>query len=254
MAGVWAWVFTGPGSVWLPVRYGLIGAVFALTLLSATHAVVDAVGVPLGAMWWRTNGTLPPSQATATRLCFLLQDLDEVRGAWRQAHARRRIVKEVEWTIWYVERAIPSMMWWAGFRGPALTAAVLRCRHAAGVLRGVQWRLINACNREDYDHVCDELATAAVAAAGGDWSLLTGAKEPTTEARAVALLRRLVAPALLTAAALTLPYVPGVAVTGSALTGLQVGLIITAILSLTPVEHSSQDQILGAFRDGNRRG
>jgi hypothetical protein len=59
--------------------------------------------------------------------------------------------------------------------------------------------------------------------------------------------RRLVAPAVLGAAALVLPHLPGVTLSGSALTTFQVALLVAARLSLTSLDPASREQILGAF-------
>jgi hypothetical protein len=102
--------------------------------------------------------------------------------------------------------------------------------------------------------MCDDLAAAATAVAGGDWSLLTRTEEPTSISRSIALGRRLIPPAALIAAALAMPHIPGVSVAGPAMTSIQVALIIAAVLGLASVDGPSQDRILSAFGDASKRG
>jgi hypothetical protein len=85
--------------------------------------------------------------------------------------------------------------------------------------------------------------------AEGDWSGLTSNDPPSRVSRLLAFARRLVTPAVLVAAAVALPYLPGVGPAGAATTTVQVGLLVAALLRLTSVEGTAQDRILSAVHD-----
>jgi hypothetical protein len=62
-----------------------------------------------------------------------------------------------------------------------------------------------------------------------------------------------VTPILLGGAALLLPHLPHIKLTGPALTSVQAALLLAAVLSLTPLDAISREQILGAFTDPHHR-
>jgi hypothetical protein len=112
---------------------------------------------------------------------------------------------------------------------------------------------VDATDRAQFEGIARDVANAAVAVATGDWTPLPVVEERSRVSRIVTIGRRLLAPTVLSLAAVVVPRLPGVTMTGSAATSLQAALFVTAVLSLTSLDPSSREQILGAFNDIHRR-
>lgn len=233
----------------MPAVLGVLAGLLATVVIPLVQRFVIALQVPVLGWWLRQYGTLPPSQLVAIRLAILLMQFNDVRRQWRQRKARAVMLAHTSWAIVLVEQWIPQAMWWAGIRGSGLDPAVRRCRDAGALLREMRWDLMDAGTSEAFDQLLRRLASAAADAAEGDWSGLTGNNAPSRGSRLLALTRRLVTPALLVAAAAALSYLPTVAPAGVATTTIQIGLLIAALLRLTPVDGTARDQILSAVHD-----
>jgi nucleoside phosphorylase len=121
------------------------------------------------------------------------------------------------------------------------------------MIRDMEWRLVDAQARSDFDKLRADLSSAAVEVARGDWSALTATTEPSRTSRAITLLRRLMAPTVLAATAAALPHLPGLAATPTAIASIQVGLVAAAILTLISLDGSAQDRILNALGSAGGR-
>jgi len=227
------------------------GGLAVLTVTAARFGLIflgTYVWVPIK---YRGVATMSPAWLAATLLWLLTRTLEEAGGRWRRPADRRDLVIETA-SIYWVE-VLPRAMWWAGYRG-SLHAEIRRhAGHLAGLVEAVAWRLTNCTNPSCVATLRRELASTAVALAAGDWAPALGKDPPAPRSHWLAITRRVAAAALLVAAALLLPYLPGVIPTGPALTSLQVALIVTAALSLTPVDPAARDRVLSAFGDSRHR-
>ena len=115
------------------------------------------------------------------------------------------------------------------------------------MLRSVHWRLVDANTIDDFERARRDVLTAAVAVAHGDWSYLTGEATSGRGARLVAVGRRVVVAAVLVLTALALPHLLGVPLGNSAVTTVQIGLYVTAVLALTADQSGSQDRVMSLF-------
>ena len=238
---------------WRAMRFGFAAGLVAAVLM----VVAQWSGVGFGSyMWgpWRSRmlGTLPSSTVVASRLWFLVDAFEKDHSTWTQFATRRDLMARISFASNWLERRMPRMMWFAGYRGPAHAEAVRRYRRAAGFTRSFAWRVMDAADRSDFECIRQDLVDASVAMAGGDWTPLPEVEEPTGTSKAFAVGRRLITPVALGAAALLLPYVPGLSSTGPAVTALQVALFVAAVLSLTPVDEASRERILGALGGAHR--
>jgi hypothetical protein len=112
---------------------------------------------------------------------------------------------------------------------------------------------MDANDRASFESIRTDLAEEAIAVGQGDWASLPAAPERTSGSLMSAVARRLVTAIFLAGVALLLPHLPYVRLSGSALTSLQVALFAGAVLSLTPIDASSREQIIGAFPERHHR-
>lgn len=100
-------------------------------------------------------------------------------------------------------------------------------------------RLLDAQTVADYQQMLERLAFETVELATGRWSAVEGYSVPDRTSRFLAVLRPVATGAVLVAAALALPSVPGM--TSSALvTGVQVSLVSAAVTTILPLAFQPQ--------------
>lgn len=241
-------------SPWSATRYGLVaGLVGALAILAGVQAA-NLLGTYVWfATMHRPLGELQPRTATAARLWFLLHDLAAIGGRWRQPAARRELLWKIGRTGFWLETRLRLAMWMAGHRGHGYEVAARHYRRTASYVQALAWQVMNAGNQAAFEGIRKDLTEVTVAVARGDWERLPPLGEHSRVSRLVTVGRRLIAPTVLAIAAVSLPYLPGVAEKGPALTSIQVGLFVTAALTLTSLDQFSRDRILHAFDESHRR-
>lgn len=237
-------------SSWKAVQFGLVTALLA----AAAIALSVFAGNVFGRYIWyplrrRHLATLPPSSAAAFWLWSLADRVQDTMGGFRRASARRELLLWISLTAFWLEVRLPRAMWMAGFRGVAYSETLKRYRRVGSFVRGQGWRIIDSNDRRSLEIVRDDLARAAMAVARGDWTAVPEIQERNRRSRIFVIARRLVTPILLGGTALLLPHLPGVRLAGSASTSLQAALLLAAVLSLTPLDESSREQVLGLFKD-----
>ena len=236
------------------VQFALVAAV----LLAVTIAVVNFAGSVFTRYIWyplrrQHVATVPPSCATAVWLWYLSYHVQNATEGWRLASVRRELLEWVSHTAFLLGVALPRAMWMSGYRGSAHAEALRRYQRAANFVREQAWRIADANDRESFERIRDDLADGALALARGDWTLVPQAEERSKASWAFIVARRLVTPILLISVALLLPHLPDVRLTGSALTSLQAALILAGVLSLSPLETSSREQVHDLFNDSRPR-
>jgi hypothetical protein len=240
--------------LWSGIASGLAAAVALLVLaeirLFGLIAVRTAVVVPLA---MRRAGWLLPPQLAAVHLLHLLDGLHRARSTCRHPRRRRNFLRWMDEWIAYVQWDLPRAA--AGLRlGAAITTdARTRAAHLAGRLRQLHVRLAHDHQLEEYDRVSTEAAALAMALARGDWSWVT--QEDQTEVgqgRVVRVLKKVVPCAVLALTAVALPYLPGVTASAAGLTGVQVGLVLAAALSLIPIEAAHREHVTSAYTNVSR--
>jgi len=247
-------VVVGPGD-WPAVPLGLAAGLLAALAIIVGYRASVTFGFYIWFPWrYRWLGTIPPSRAIASRLWFLFDAFEHARSTWPLARTRRELLAQLRIASSRLERMMPRSMWFAGYRGPAHAEAIARYRSAAYFTRELAWRVVDAGNRSDYEHIRRDLLDTCIALANGDWTPLPDSKEPSGRSRAAAFARRLITPMVLVAAALLIPNVPGLALTEPAVTTFQVALFAAAAFSLTPRDEASRERLLGVVGDTHRGG
>jgi hypothetical protein len=228
---------------------GVLGALVILAGFVAGNTVGTYVWFPLRR---RPLGSLPPSAAVAARLWFLVDVFEDVGGSWRQPSKRRELLVWIRVTGFWLETRLRLATWMAGYRGPEFEEASQRYRRAAGYVRSKAWHVMDAGDHATLERISKELAATAVSVARGRWEPVPELPQPTRASRMMTMARRLVAPSALATTAFALPHLPGVTLSGSALTSFQVALLVASALTLTPLDHSSRERVLGAFSNEHR--
>lgn len=230
-----------------PLRWGLAAGVLAAVLMLASHMLMRVlVDYVFGPLVRRSLGGMPPSWAAAVTLWFLYIRLDDADRP--RLLARQYMLRAVVDASWWLE-GIPTAMWWARLRGPTRQDARRRFRRAAAHVRQLGWRVLDARSRAELKGIREDVLKAAVAVAAAEWATLSVSDEQAGTSRTLATARRLATPAVLGTAALLLPNLPGVTVTGPAVATFQAALLVAAALNLTPIDARSRDRILDAFSD-----
>jgi hypothetical protein len=239
---------------WKALQFGIVAGALAIPIIVLIILAFAAFGSYIWfPLYYRYVAKLPPSVATAVLLWDLADNVNDVTVAWRQDSARRELITRIQRTTYSLQWRMPRAMRMAGYSGPASAEALRRYRLAGSFVQGQAWRVMDANDRTSFESVRNELAEEAIAVAQGDWASLPAAQERTSGSRIVALARRLVTAVFLGGVAFLLPHLPDVRLSGSALTSLQAALLATAVLSLTPIDASSREQIIGAFPDRHDR-
>lgn len=236
-------------AMWRALGAGVLATGALLVLTVARLATVLAVRARLfrpRAM--RRAGWLLPSQHAAVLLLTVLLTFEQARPSNRPPRFRANFLRWLDGMTAFIRWEFTTTGVNLGLadhlgRDVAHRAAVL-----TAYLRGHQTRLLHDDGLTTYDAVSAELAAAVVALAAGDWSLLEAAEAAVDEpSRLIRITRRVLPAMLLTGTAIGLPYVPGVPDGGSALIGIQLGLVAAAALSLVPLEQAHRDKITEAF-------
>lgn len=233
------------------MQFGVLAGIFAMPVIAAIYLA----GIVIGPYIWfpiqrRYLATLPPSLATAVLLWYLTDHVNDSLATWRQTKTRRKLLNEIENICYWLTVRMPRAMWMAGYRGLAYSEARRRYQYAGSFVRDQEWLMIDAGDRESLEAIRNDLLDKAIAVARGDWTVLpNNIQKRSSRSWLLTVLRRLIAAIVLAGAALLLPHLPDIRLTGSALTSLQVGLLVTAALSLTPIDASSRGKIIGAFTD-----
>jgi hypothetical protein len=239
---------------WKALQFGIVAGALAIPIIVL---IILAFAVFGSYIWfpllYRYVAKLPPSVATAVLLWNLADGVNDATASWRQDSARRELINRIQRTTYSLLWRMPRAMRMAGYSGPASAEAQRRYQLAGSFVREQAWRVMDANDRASFESVRNDLAEEAIAVAQGDWASLPAAQERTSRSRIVVLARRLATAIFLGGVAFLLPHLPDVRLSGSALTSLQAALLATAVLSLTPIDASSRDQIIGAFPDRHDR-
>ncbi|WP_212842815.1 hypothetical protein [Catellatospora sp. IY07-71] len=237
-------------ALWRAFGAGVLaaGALLVLTMarLTLLLAVLTRVMRPRAV---RRAGWLLPSQYAAVLLLNVLLTSEEARPANRVPRFRVNFLRWLAGTTDYIRWEVTSFAGSLELAAHLTRDATERAAMLTAYLRTHQTRLMHDDSLSVYDVVIGELATAVTALAAGDWSPLEAAEATVDEPSRFRRLARHVRPAaVLTATAIGLPYLPGVPDGGTALVGIQLGLVAAAALSLMPpLEQAHRDQITNAF-------
>jgi hypothetical protein len=239
---------------WKALQFGIVAGVLAVPIIAlvmlAWAEFATYIVIPLR---HRYVATLPPSVTTAAQLWLLTDQVNDATVAWRKTSTRRDLLTHIRRTAYILQWRMPRAMRMAGYHRPAFAEAVRRYQRAASFVREQAWRVMDANDRASFESIRTDLAEEAIAVGQGDWASLPAAPERTSGSRMSAVARRLVTAIFLAGVALLLPHLPYVRLSGSALTSLQVALFAGAVLSLTPIDASSREQIIGAFPERHHR-
>ncbi|GAA0904382.1 hypothetical protein [Virgisporangium aurantiacum] len=202
----------------------------------------------------RPGGWPMPPQLAAVRIMELLHRLHAVRTRCRQSRFRAGAVREMETLIirtdWEIRNAAPVL----GLGTAVIADAASKASRLTAHLRQLQVRMIHDDHLHEYDRVVSDAVGLVTALARGDWSqVTTDEDDPHRPAIVVRLAKGILPASVLTAAAIGLPHIPGVAATGAALTSIQIGLAAAAALSLIPVDAPHRDHVLNALSSATRR-
>ncbi|MFE4373982.1 hypothetical protein ACFRMN_38275 [Streptomyces sp. NPDC056835] len=166
------------------------------------------------------------------------------RDAWFLPNSRKAVERALKNAARRAETAVPARPFPGGRE--LARADVLRL---AAVIRQHRIPIARASGPASFDLVAQSLWSGVIALIDDDWDALTAAAEPVT---ALSRLRRtavaLWPPVVLLAAAIALPWIPGVEQAPALMNGLRVTLVVTAVLGLAlPPESAARTSILDAL-------
>lgn len=144
--------------------------------------------------------------------------------------------------------AIPAAYRAVGATGADRAWVRQRTEQVVAAIQHHRRAVLDSSSADDYDTVLRRMGEQAVGLAAGDWSVVEDYPLPTVGSRLRAIGRHLLPVGVLVAAAFGLPYVPGVAAADS-LTGVQIALLVAAVMTLLSVESSTRETVRSAFRD-----
>jgi uncharacterized protein YneF (UPF0154 family) len=233
------------------LQFGVFAGILALLVIVVGFLVGSLIGPYV---WWpirrRYLGTLPPFLATAVLLWYLADHVDDSLSTWRLAKTRHKLLLDIVGTSYWLTTRMPRAMWMAGYRGRSYSEARRRYVCAGNFVRAQTWLMIDASTRTSLEAIRNDLRDKAVAVAKGDWAVFpTTSQKRTSRSWLLTGVRRFIAALVLTGAAFLLPHLPDIRLTGSALASLQVALLVTAALSLAPIDASARESITSAFMD-----
>ncbi|MFI6086043.1 hypothetical protein ACIBBB_34745 [Streptomyces sp. NPDC051217] len=163
------------------------------------------------------------------------------RDTWFLPNSRKAVERALKNAARRAETAVPARPFPGGRE--LARADVLRL---AAVIRQHRIPIARASGPASFDLVAQSLWSGVIALIDDDWDALTAAAEPVT---ALSRLRRtavaLWPPVVLLAAAIALPWIPGVEQAPALVNGLRVTLVVTAVLGLAlPPESAARTSIL----------
>ncbi|NUT20901.1 MAG: hypothetical protein HOV77_17110 [Hamadaea sp.] len=233
---------------WLAM--GLAAAAVAGVVIALGSSMTSATWSNVwGPLWRQPLTTIAPATAALVLLWHLLDQVVQAPRAWNRTASRDQLLSVVFETRMWFEFRLPRALWFAGHRGPEFQPLYEQYGRAREAVTDVGWRLVAARTAADQLDVRRRLAKAIKAVSAGDWQELPEAVPTPQRSMLVIVGRRIVAPLVLTAAALGLPHVTGIGLAGAALTSIQATLLAAAVLSLIPSETATRDRVADALRD-----
>jgi hypothetical protein len=175
---------------WPAMRFGLAAGFVAAVMIVVGRWAGLVIGSYVLAPWlYRVLGTVPPSRVVASRMWFLADRFEEAYSTWPQAATRRELLARINLASAHLERRMPRMMWFAGYRGPAHEEAVQHYRRAASFTRSLAWRVVDAADRSDFERIRLDLVDTSVALAGGDWTPIPPVEKLNRSSKVAVILR-----------------------------------------------------------------
>lgn len=234
---------------WRTVQPALVAAAgtAALTVVRLAGLITlrERVIVPLAL---RRGGYLMPAQLAAVRLLLLVDALRGAAPTNRHPRYRRNFIRWMNDLITFMGPELTATARNLGLGQAAVAEARQRAGELTARLRTLQTRLLHEPGAEAYQQIRTEVAALVAAIARGDWSSLSTEDSAGRVQGALARFGRKVgAAASLLALAGGLPYLPGIAADSATIGGIQLGLVVTAALSLLPIEPAQRDQAYSAF-------
>lgn len=173
----------------------------------------------------------------------------------RKNNIRQRniVLASLENDAWFFEHGLIK---WVVPRQAGATSRLRRStqrvlRHGAAALRAHADALAVAETMEAYDRIMSAMCNQALATAAGDLSVIMQETEPDTSLNVQSIATRLLSPLVLISTALVLPHLPSVSATGASLTGIQVGLLVGAVLSLLRISGDDRRSIESAWNSAS---
>ncbi|MFE7568504.1 hypothetical protein ACFU76_16335 [Streptomyces sp. NPDC057539] len=220
----------------------IASAVLALLVIGLAIAVCFVtVSVLLG---WVIRPIMRPYDPLLLALVDACAVTHAHRDTWFLPNSRKAVERSLKNAARQAETAVPARP----FPGGRELARADTLRLAA-VIRQHRIPIARASGPASFDLVAQSLWSGVIALIDDDWDALTAAAEPVT---ALSRLRRTAAtlwpPVVLLAAAIALPWIPGVEQAPALVNGLRVTLVVTAVLGLAlPRESAARTSILDAL-------
>ena len=203
----------------------------------------------------RRGRVVPTHHRIAVGLVGVLAVLVTLRSQQHRIRLSRELLMLEATAAWF-ERNI------ANFSSPRHTGADRRHkqtasrlgRHAAAAVRGHSTDLVCAETQAAYDKILFSIRDQLVNAVKGDTELLMQQTEPHRRTAAGLIFSRVAPAVTLAAAALVLPRLPGVAATTPSLAGIQIGLLVAAVLMLLGTSSEDRRIVGSAWTTLSHRG
>ncbi|HEY3505787.1 MAG TPA: hypothetical protein VGN37_23735 [Actinocatenispora sp.] len=254
VAGWYAWAhqqWLGQQPWWYAAS--AVGGLGLFTTLAALHLPARVLDWAIDALWRRQIGTLSPAHAAAHTLLQAVGHLQAAQHAALRATGGRAAASILTAAADQALRAMRQSARsrglqridrrWVSERAADLTAAIHLHRR----------NLLTANTFADLTHIRSELARQAAGLARGDWSVVTQTPSTSAHLQITTSLRRLLPSLVLGAAAITLPYLPGVEASDATLTTTRIALLIAALTGLVSPDSGTRDLILSAWKDVTHR-
>ncbi|THA75534.1 hypothetical protein E6R60_15735 [Streptomyces sp. A0642] len=218
-----------------------------ISLLVIAFFVCVVLGVTIipALVEWVTRPVLRPYDLLLLALVDACFKTHVHRDTWFRRQSRTEVEAAVEHAAREAERSVSAWLFPGGRR-----SARADLRRVATVIRRHKAPIARASGPSSFDLVAQSLWSGVVALIGDDWEALTAAAPPVT---ALSRIRRVAGavwtPTVLFAAAIALPWIPGLTQAPALVDGARVTLVITAVLGLVlPRDASGRSAAIDAIK------
>jgi hypothetical protein len=226
-----------------------IGAVFGGIYICGMFSV-EVIGDRIA--WTKEHrkySALPVCYTAALLLMDVLVQLTSWKREWRPLAIRRKLADEIALVAGSsaenLDRAARTIGGGLEFRKWALE----RGRDIEATLRIHQRHLLEAQHQDQFDEIVRRITEQAASLADGSWELIERVSGPALSPAFIRRLIRFAPAAILFVAAISVRLIPGLQSNSATLLTVELGLAVSAVLSLLPLAQPGQEMVLSSLRD-----
>lgn len=264
------WLFKTLGMF---IFFALIVGCFVVALLTVRTAIlIGLLAVPFAAIYiavalliysliYRVFGLdgrgvidyLPVSHLAIFDLFELLSVIAPCKTNYMDARTRRQLLRHIS--------RIRDLM---ASRTTSRHIPINHASHSFELVRGRSLQsfalaeetfaaILTCRSKAEYEGVIERLRSAIISLLDNDWDGFPAPVKVSSYSRFKDIGTRLFAPMFLLGIAIGLPYVPFIELSETARTTIQVALIVSAVLSIVPINEDARKQILSIFQTPPRQ-